>query len=206
MNEAERVLLILKDQGNPLAIAYFNESDKFPIKPDQIVKLFNDKLAGVGKIKPCPAFFLPSSLVLEIKELFQNKEFQSLEFWEKYFSMVSKSDFLTNNFTPSLAWLLKPENAFKVLSGQYDNKDQVKDKKPLGVNIEAQAMASKMFNDIISSGQHGILDYKKGLTKVERVALERFGFASEILNCSNSQVEPIKKRLTNAFNEALNEI
>src|ERR1017187_2113839 len=203
MNEDERVLLILKDQGNPLAIAYFRDQVNFPIKPDQIVALFNEKLAGIGQIKPCPSFFLPSNLILEIRELFIHKEFQSLKFWEEYFLRVSESEFLTNNFTPSFAWLLKPENAFKVLSGQYDNKDKLKLKTPKDSQIEAFGMASKMFSDVLSVGNHGLIEYKSKLDAKSLAALELFGYASEILNCSNYQVNDIKKRLTSAFMEVL---
>jgi hypothetical protein len=98
------------------------EKDGKFVNPDFVIKLFNQKLGGVGKIKKCPSFGLPSSLIEDFKIISGFKEFQEIETWENYFNSVSQSNFLTKEFTPSLAWLLKSENAFKVLGGQYQNK------------------------------------------------------------------------------------
>ncbi len=174
------------------------------LKPDKIVDLFNSKLAGKGKIKPCPGFFLPATIVQDFITMRSYPKFDQIETWEEYFSMVEKSSFLTNVFTPSLAWLLKPENAFKVFSGQYDDKDMPDNSKTAkNANNEAQAMASDLFNKIIQAGQHGLMKQLQELNPVEQRAIELFGRASEILQCNERQVTDIKIRLRNAFIKAL---
>jgi len=177
------------------------------LKPNQIVDLFNERLAGKGKIKPCPGFFLPATIVQDFITMRSYPKFDQIETWEEYFSMVAKSSFLTNIFTPSLAWLLKPENAFKVFSGQYDDKDMPDSSKIANnannANNEAQAMASDLFNKIIQSGQHGLMKQLQELNPVEQRAIELFGRASEILQCNERQVTDIKIRLRNAFIKAL---
>lgn len=174
------------------------------IKPDEIVALYNNKLAGKGKIKPCPAFFLPMTIVQDFITIRNYPKFDLIETWEEYFEIVARSSFLTNQFTPSLAWLLKPENAFKVFSGQYDDKDMSSDKKDAKNGYyQAQAMASELFDLVIRAGSHGLMDLLANLEPVQRNAIAKFGRASEILNCTESQSQAIKKRLINAFMESM---
>lgn len=51
----------------------------------------------------------------------KDKRFQSLDFWERYFGVVRKSDFLMSQSTFAFDWLLKPANFKKVVEGNYDN-------------------------------------------------------------------------------------
>lgn len=51
----------------------------------------------------------------------KDKKFQSLEFWERYFKVVSDSDFLSSTKTLAFDWLMKPANFKKVAEGNYDN-------------------------------------------------------------------------------------
>jgi len=177
---------------------------KMEIKPDQIVDLFNSKLAKKGKMKPCPSFFLPMVIVQDFLTMRSYPKFDKLETWEEYFSIVERSSFLMNQFTPSLPWLLKAENAFKVFSGQYDDKDIGADKKDDKNRYgEAQAMASDLFDQVIRSGNHGLMELLGNLEPIQREAINKFGRASEILNCTSSQSESIKKRLTSAFLKCL---
>lgn len=174
------------------------------LKPDQIVALFNSKLANKGKMKPCPSFFLPMAIVQDFLIMRAYPEFDKIETWEEYFSIVERSSFLMNQFTPSLPWLLKAENAFKVFSGQYDDKDMGDAKKTEKNKYnEAQAMASDLFDQVIRVGHHGLMDLLGNLEPIQRDALSRFGRASEILNCTSAQVESIKKRLVSAFIAAM---
>lgn len=62
-----------------------------------------------------------------------NPEFQSMEFWEAFFTVVAQSDFLTGQvqthdrspFVASFDWLMKPSNFSKVIEGNYSrNKAQ----------------------------------------------------------------------------------
>lgn len=170
------------------------------LKPEQIIELFNKKLAGVGKIKKCPGFFLPAAIVQDFIIMSGYPRFDQIETWEEYFDMISKSTFLTTQFTPSIAWLFKAENAFKVFSGQYDNKDISPINKPAqNVNGQAQAMASDLFNKIIQAGNSNLMNTLSNLSDTDKRAIEIFGRASEILNCSDYQSTEIKIRLKNAF-------
>jgi hypothetical protein len=55
-----------------------------------------------------------------IKSLWaRDPKFQSVEFWEKYFTVVSKSDFLMGSKTLAFDWLMKPANFKKVAEGNY---------------------------------------------------------------------------------------
>lgn len=51
----------------------------------------------------------------------KDKRFQSLEFWQRYFAVVRKSDFLMGQSTFAFDWLVKPANFKKVVEGNYDN-------------------------------------------------------------------------------------
>lgn len=93
------------------------------VTPDKIIDLFNLKFKDVGKMKQTPSFGLPRSVLDDFKIMLGFTDFQKIESWESYFDLVSKSKFLTTQFTPSIAWLFKSENAFKVLGGQYQDKD-----------------------------------------------------------------------------------
>lgn len=51
----------------------------------------------------------------------KDKRFQSVEFWERYFSVVRGSTFLMGSKTFAFDWLMKPANFKKVAEGNYDN-------------------------------------------------------------------------------------
>ncbi len=170
------------------------------ISPDQIIVLFNERLAGKGRIRPCPSFFLPMTIAQDFITMRNYPKFDLIETWEEYFDMVAASSFLTTQFTPSLAWLLKPENAFKVFSGQYDNKNiPLPEKNAKNDYYQAQAMASEMFNRIVMAGNSDLMRVIGQFSELEKAAMEKFGRASEILNCNDYQASEIKKRLTTAF-------
>jgi hypothetical protein len=175
-----------------------------PLTPEQILELFNNRLAGVGRIKKAPSFFMPMTLVHDFIAMRDQHNFNKIEIWEEYFEAVKKSSFLTKNFTPSLMWLLKPENAFKTLSGQYDDKEDEQTTKPSkNLNNEAQRMANEFFDRIIRAGSNGLKEEISKLNPIQVKALELFGRASEILSCNDYQVTDIMFRLKAAFLESL---
>jgi len=51
----------------------------------------------------------------------KDKKFQSVEFWERYFTVVRDSTFLMSQKTFAFDWLMKPANFKKVAEGNYDN-------------------------------------------------------------------------------------
>ena len=62
----------------------------------------------------------------------EDKERQNVEWWEKYFEEVNKSDFLMGRvpgrngqqpFRADMGWLINKSNIVKVLEGKYLNKN-----------------------------------------------------------------------------------
>jgi len=49
----------------------------------------------------------------------KDKKFQSVDFWERYFTVVRDSKFLSENKTLAFDWLMKPANFKKVAEGNY---------------------------------------------------------------------------------------
>lgn len=49
----------------------------------------------------------------------RSEKFQSVEFWEKYFTVVKQSEFLMGSKTLAFDWLIKPANFKKVAEGNY---------------------------------------------------------------------------------------
>lgn len=92
----------------------------------KLSELFNKILAGEGKIKHAQ-LFCPPTFTVELKQTMAIPEFQKIDFWEKYFHKVKQSKYLKGltktNFTANLLWLIKLDNAYKALSGAYDNGD-----------------------------------------------------------------------------------
>jgi hypothetical protein len=172
------------------------EKEESPkITPEKIITLFNNKLAGTGKIKHAP-FFLPSGLIEDFKIITGFKEFQSLETWENYFNLVAQSDFLTKEFTPSLAWLLKSDNAFKVLSGQYQNKEEKKkaaQKIPEHLEANARAWASMAFVELRKQeGWYGDTDFDMDVLKT-------FGDLERVRSASYHERVEVIQELKNAY-------
>lgn len=56
----------------------------------------------------------------------EDKERQSMQWWEDYFKYISESDFLMgrtdNPFRASFEWIIRPTNMSKILNGNYNNR------------------------------------------------------------------------------------
>lgn len=91
------------------------------VTSDFIINLFNEKLAGVGKVKSYPSYSLSPNSIDDLKSILGFPDFKTRSQWENYFAQIAKSDFLTTRGTCTLPWVLNSNNAFKVLSGQYQN-------------------------------------------------------------------------------------
>lgn len=104
-----------------------------------------DKPAGAGVVDPCPhqqiidAYHRILPMGRQVREWTparaaalrsrwrDNPKRQSVEWWERFFGYVAKSDFLTGKtqsgdrrpFEVSLDWLVKSENMAKVIEGAY---------------------------------------------------------------------------------------
>lgn len=90
------------------------------INPDQVIDLFNSKLAGTGKLKHCRDLGAPSRL--NMLDTFE--KFKTLEDWDHLFDQVKKSKSITGEepgvFLATLDWLAQRENALKADSGKYN--------------------------------------------------------------------------------------
>lgn len=90
---------------------------------EQIIKAYHDALPALPKVRVWNET-RKKHLRTRWRE---NKKHQSLEFWEKMFNYISKSDFLMGRvsqgerkpFTASLDWIIKPENFAKIIEGKY---------------------------------------------------------------------------------------
>lgn len=90
------------------------------VRPDQVIQLFNETLAGVGSLKYC--YGLGAN---DTKELLNTFEIlPTLDKWSDLFASVKSNTALTGAsktvFLASLDWLAKKDNALRVLSGKYD--------------------------------------------------------------------------------------
>lgn len=129
------------------------------LKPERVLQLFNSKLAGVGKIMASPGHFFPPKLLEAFIKITGYPEFQKLETWENYFNLVAASNYLTTQFTPTFAWLLDADNAYKVLGGQYQNaEEKTKPKEKIPDHLEANASnwAIHAYRELLASDEwHG---------------------------------------------------
>lgn len=92
------------------------------VTPDDLVQLFNDKLAGKGKIKHCRG--LSGKNIQDFITTTSYAEFQKIETWQEIFGLVAESEFLTgqqsgSSFVATLNWLISHDKALSVLNGQY---------------------------------------------------------------------------------------
>ena len=90
-----------------------------------VADAYNQILAGIGSIVHSP-HFASSETIKNFFTLSGFKGFRTKQDWEDYFTLISKSDFLVgkNNsgFCVTIPWIMKTENAEKILGGQYSNK------------------------------------------------------------------------------------
>lgn len=95
------------------------KSKGITITPDQVIDLFNSKLAGVGDLNFCRGLGSPS--LLNMLDTFE--KFPTLKDWEHLFDEVKKAKTITGEepgvFKATLDWLSIRENALKADSGKY---------------------------------------------------------------------------------------
>lgn len=95
------------------------KSKGITITPDQVIDLFNSKLAGVGDLNYCRGLGSPS--LLNMLDTFE--KFPTLKDWEHLFDEVKKAKTITGEepgvFKATLDWLSIRENALKADSGKY---------------------------------------------------------------------------------------
>jgi uncharacterized protein YdaU (DUF1376 family) len=87
-----------------------------------IIDLYHDKLPQLRRIKVWTDK-RKKNLRTRWRE---DKKHQTLEFWERLFDYISRSDFLTGkigdgNWQANLEWIVNPTNFVKIIEGNYDN-------------------------------------------------------------------------------------
>lgn len=170
------------------------------LKAGDVVDLFNNKLAGKGKIRPCPSFFLPMTVVQDFLTMKSYPRFDKIETWEEYFDLVLESDWLVNKFSTTLSWLIRPENAFKVYEGSYRGSYT---EKPAGGPVNHGALADMLFDRIIRNGRYQYGELKKELTDLELMAIEKNGGIGPIFDCTNATIGAAKTQFRAAYKQAL---
>lgn len=87
---------------------------------DGVIELYNQELAGTGKLKSCPG--LGSKSIKELLNTFSH--LPTMDQWSDLFALVKANTALTGAsktvFLATLDWLAVEDNALKVLSGKYD--------------------------------------------------------------------------------------
>lgn len=90
------------------------------ITPDHLVDLYNQHLAGVGRLKRCVGLG-PESLKQAVMAFSRLPDANA---WVELFEAVKSNPVLTGKtrtvFLATLDWLVVEENALKVLNGKYD--------------------------------------------------------------------------------------
>ena len=104
----------------PLPITQVKDSSSVEDCPHQkIIELYHSQLPQLRKIKVW-SDKRQKALRTRWKE---NPKHQSLEFWERLFSYVARSDFLTGKkgeWQADLEWIINPTNFIKIIEGKYD--------------------------------------------------------------------------------------
>lgn len=86
-----------------------------------IVNLYHEILPSLSKVKE----WTPKRQGYLKTVWSGNESRQSLDYWKRFFTYVSKSDFLmgrSNDFKADLEWLVKPSNFIKIIEKKYENK------------------------------------------------------------------------------------
>lgn len=101
-----------------------NETNDVLVSQDALINSFNKILGGKGRVKKYPGYFLPSNALSDFEITKGFPRFRTIEDWEEIFNEVAKSEYLLGNvkdFVASLPWLVKHDNAIKVLCGSYEH-------------------------------------------------------------------------------------
>ena len=152
--------------------------------------------AARGRIKKVPGHNFPSNLRTDFLNITGNAEFNDLAKWREYFDLVLKSDWLLNKFNTTFSWLLNPDNAFKVFSGQYENRDD-----PQKSASEANAKADALFETIVRKGRY---EFKRAdYSELEMKVLEGIGGLAVIFDCTDFTKKTVIANLRTEYKKAL---
>lgn len=128
LEEKDKTIQEKEKEKEILDYDYSNDKDEVIVhepppnlNPAQIVDLFNSKVAPQSKMQRYCSHSFPPQAVEDFRILIGYPDFSTLEKFESYFARVLESTWLTKKRPRSLLWLMKPDNAFKVISGEYQD-------------------------------------------------------------------------------------
>lgn len=115
---------------NPIGLVAASDADAPPAKPakpdcphQQIIALYNELLPTSPEIRD----WTPARAIHLRTRWNETPERQNLDWWERFFGYIAKSDFLTGKshsrdrkpFCAPLDWICKAENFAKIVEGRY---------------------------------------------------------------------------------------
>ena len=81
---------------------------------------------------------------------------QTLSWWEEYFTLVDKSDFLSGNndrgWTANFDWILKPANMVKIEEGSYQSQRVKSPSKPVSKAAFVTANNQAVYEAMMQKG------------------------------------------------------
>jgi hypothetical protein len=101
------------DQGLNLTNSCHQQADDVPV--EEIFNTYEKMLPTKPRVR-----IRDDARRKAVRSLWRkDPKYQSVDFWEKYFSVVRESDFLMGQKTFAFDWLMKPANFKKVAEGNY---------------------------------------------------------------------------------------
>lgn len=98
------------------------DSDAVNCPHQEIIKLYSENLPMLTQVK---VWSDKRKRLLKARWCEDNKR-QNLDWWNKFFVFIAKSDFLTGKVTDwqaDIEWILNSSNFIKILEGKYENKN-----------------------------------------------------------------------------------
>lgn len=98
------------------------ERDTTNCPHQQIIKIYHEILTTLPKV----SIWTPARKKMLAVRWKEDKNRQSLKYWQQLFQEIAKSDFLMGKtkdpFTCNLEWIIRPTNFVKIIEGFYKNK------------------------------------------------------------------------------------
>ena len=117
----ETLLEKRREENNITTLVVSETADPCPHK--EIIALYHEHLPMMTRV----VSWTKARASLLKSRWRDNPKYQTLDFWERMFKYVAKSDFLTGKdgkWQADLEWMLKEANFVKILEGKYENKGE----------------------------------------------------------------------------------
>lgn len=177
-----------------------------PVSQEALIQTFNKICAEKGKIRTYNGYDLPREALIDFMNQSGKPGWQHISDWEKAFSEIPTSDYLTgkvDGFTMTLPWILKPDKLVNLVGGLYANKDSG-EKALKKDSVDSGAKADKLFEDIIRTGRYEFSRANHSSTDLR--AIELLGGLAVIFDCTNFTMEKVKAQFRAAYKQANEEV